>query len=74
MRNSTKHVHCESVDDQSENENTLVINMLRIEHEIGTPIEASYYQNENPNSEPQEPKKNWDNIYYTPHIVKKLKI
>ena len=44
-------INCESTDDESETENMLSINKLKIENEYKTPIESNYYQNNNHNFE-----------------------
>ena len=39
------HIHCESKDDESETENTKIINRLKIKSEYETPTESNYYRN-----------------------------
>ena len=39
------HIPCETTDDESETENTLLINMLHIKKDHKTSIDSNYYQN-----------------------------
>ena len=46
----TNHIHCESTDDKKENESTIDINKLKIEHYNEIAIEPNHYQKEDPRS------------------------
>ena len=39
------HIHCETTDEKSDAENTLLTNMLHIKNEYETPNNSNYYQN-----------------------------
>ena len=65
------HINCESTDDENETENTLIKNMLKIEHEYEKPNESNYYQNDYTKLDLQEIRNNQDNTKYTLHILEK---
>ena len=52
------HIHCESTDDESDIENTLLINKLKTDHEFKALMESKYYQNDIISFNPQETDKN----------------
>ena len=57
------HIRCENTDDESDTENTLIYNMLKLK----TPTESNYYQQEIISSNLLEPDNNQDKKNYTPH-------
>ena len=59
------HIDGESIDEESDTEISLIIKMLKIEHEYVTLVESKYYQNEIIIFNPQEPDNNQENIHST---------
>ena len=60
------HIDGENIDDERNTEITLIIRMLKIEHEYVTKVESKYYHIEIINSKPQQPENNQKN--HTLHI------
>ena len=56
----------ENIDDESDTEITLIIRMLKIEHEYVTQVESKYFHIEIISSKPQQPDNNQKN--HTLHI------
>ena len=56
------HIQCDTTDDESDTENTLLIYMLHIENEYETPIDSNSYQSNTSNSNPEEPSNNQNTI------------
>ena len=63
------HIHCETIDHESDSKNMLLINMLQIENEHETRVDSSYYQNNVNKSNPEEPNNNQYTKNHTPHFV-----
>ena len=58
------HIHCETTDDKSDSESTLIISGLKIDKEYETPTDSIYYHNEIISSNPQQPENSKDTTNY----------